>query len=217
MCFFRSLPLRLGTLPPPPTAWAAPSRSLAKRAKGGEGEEGRRGRGGKGLGPWLEGRVLQLQWGMGETLQTPVGARPTSGGSQKETNLKWGKNDLARLFWCLFLKGLIGGPLKIFSQPWKYHTKGCSRSSVDSPGARTLVFAAFELFSRCKCQVSIARTPFCAILWRSPKYRWSLQLLAFSQKTKQSIWETQIFAENRWFSQKTAGTRIQTPDWRLSP
>ena len=28
----------------------------------------------------------------------------------------------------------------------KYHTKVCSRSSVDSPGARTLVFVASESF-----------------------------------------------------------------------
>ena len=55
------------------------------------------------------------------------------------------------------------------SQPApKYHTKGCSRSFVDSPVARTLVFAAFESFSSCEFRVSIARTPFCAILWRSP-------------------------------------------------
>ena len=62
-------------------------------------------------------------------------------------------------------------PHKRFSnQPApKYHTKGCSRSSVHSPGARTLVFAAFESFSRCEFRASIARTPFCAILWRSPK------------------------------------------------
>ena len=51
----------------------------------------------------------------------------------------------------------------------KYHTKGCSRSSADSPGARTLVFVAFEPFSSCEFRASIARTPFCAILWRSPK------------------------------------------------
>ena len=51
----------------------------------------------------------------------------------------------------------------------KYHTKGCSRSSGDSPGARTLVFVAFEPFSSCEFRASIARTPFCAILWRSPK------------------------------------------------
>ena len=50
----------------------------------------------------------------------------------------------------------------------KYHTKGCSHSSADSPGARTLVFAAFEPFHSCEFRASIARTPFCAILWRSP-------------------------------------------------
>ena len=49
----------------------------------------------------------------------------------------------------------------------KYHTKGCSRSSVDSPAARTLVFAAFEPSSSCEFRASIARTPFCAILWRT--------------------------------------------------
>ena len=52
----------------------------------------------------------------------------------------------------------------------KYHTKGCSRSSADSLGARTLVFAAFESFHSCKFRSSIARTPFCAILWRSPNH-----------------------------------------------
>ena len=52
----------------------------------------------------------------------------------------------------------------------KYHTKGCSHSSADSPGARTLVFAAFEPFHSCEFRASIARTPFCAILWRSPRY-----------------------------------------------
>ena len=52
----------------------------------------------------------------------------------------------------------------------KYHTKGCSRSSADSPGARTLVFAAFEQFSSCEFRARIARTRFCAILWRSPKW-----------------------------------------------
>ena len=51
----------------------------------------------------------------------------------------------------------------------KYHTKGCSRSFADSPGARTLVFAAFEPFHSCEFRGSIARTPFCAILWRSPR------------------------------------------------
>ena len=42
----------------------------------------------------------------------------------------------------------------------KYHTKGCSRSSVDSPGAQTLVFAAFEPLSSHEFWASIARTPF---------------------------------------------------------
>ena len=51
----------------------------------------------------------------------------------------------------------------------KYHTTGRSRSSADSPGARTLVFAAFKPFSSCEFRASITRTPFCAILWRSPK------------------------------------------------
>ena len=50
----------------------------------------------------------------------------------------------------------------------KYHTKGCSHSSADSPGARTLVFAAFEPFHSREFRTSIARTPFCAMLWRSP-------------------------------------------------
>ena len=44
--------------------------------------------------------------------------------------------------------------------------KGCSHSAADSPGARTLVFAAFEPFHSCEFRASIARTPFCAILWR---------------------------------------------------
>ena len=31
-----------------------------------------------------------------------------------------------------------------------------------------MVFAAFEPFHSCEFRASIARTPFCAILWRSP-------------------------------------------------
>ena len=52
-------PCALG--PPPPPAWAAPFRALQKepRGVGGRGKE-RAGR----EGVWLEGRVLQLQWGM---------------------------------------------------------------------------------------------------------------------------------------------------------
>ena len=75
-------PPALGPLPPTPD-WAALSRTpraLQKEPRG-VGGRGRERAGREGL--WLEGRVLQLQWGMGGgTLQTPVGARPTSGGSQ---------------------------------------------------------------------------------------------------------------------------------------
>ena len=73
------------------------------------------------------------------------------------------------------------GRLDLFYQPApEYHTKGCSRSSADSPGARTLVFAAFEPFSSCEFRASIlARTPFCAILWRSP-------ILCFSARERGS-------------------------------
>ena len=53
-------PSALGPHPPSPV-WAA-SRSLAKRAKGGGGR-GKERAGREGV--WLEGRVLQLQWGMG--------------------------------------------------------------------------------------------------------------------------------------------------------
>ena len=63
------------------------------------------------------------------------------------------------------------GELVCDTQPApKYHTKGCSHSSADSPGARTLVFAAFEPFHSCEFGASIARTPFCVILWRFPRY-----------------------------------------------
>ena len=51
----------------------------------------------------------------------------------------------------------------------KYHTKGCSHSLADSAGARTLVFVAFEPFLGAEFRASIARTPVCAILWRSPR------------------------------------------------
>ena len=66
-----------------------------------------------------------------------------------------------------FAQYLYLGALPFQPAP-KYHTKGCSHSTADSPGARTLVFAAFEPFHSCEFRASIARTPFCAILWRSP-------------------------------------------------
>ena len=65
--------------------------------------------------------------------------------------------------------GRVMALVVLTSQPApKYHTKGCSHSSADSPGAQTLVFAAFEPFHSREFRASIARTPFCAILWRSP-------------------------------------------------
>ena len=76
------------------------------------------------------------------------------------------------LEWHCTTKGLpckfLGQLISTCQPAPKYHTKGCSRSSADSPGARTLVFATFEPFSSCEFRTSIARTPFCAILWRSP-------------------------------------------------
>ena len=82
-------PLRPRTPPPHQPVPPSPG-ALQKEPRGVGGEEGRRGvGGGRGNeragreGVWLEGRVLQLQWGIGGGLQTPVGARPTSGGSQR--------------------------------------------------------------------------------------------------------------------------------------
>ena len=67
-------PCALGPLPP--NSLAAPSRSLAKRARGvgGRGKE-RAGR----EGVWLEGRVLQLQWGMGGPSKHQLGPDPHLG------------------------------------------------------------------------------------------------------------------------------------------
>ena len=75
-----STPLRPRT-PPPHQPGPAPSRSLAKRAKGGVGGRAkeRAGRGGFGL---REGSS-NYNGGWGGNLQTPVGARPTSGGFQE--------------------------------------------------------------------------------------------------------------------------------------
>ena len=68
-------PRHLGPLPPHKTGPPRPG-ALQKEPRG-VGGRGRERAGREGL--WLEGRVLQLQWGVGVTLQTPVGARPTSG------------------------------------------------------------------------------------------------------------------------------------------
>ena len=70
-------PLRPRT-PPPHQPGPPPPRALQKEP-GGVGEEGRRGREGRGLA-WGKGPPITM--GDGGDLQTPVGARPTSGDSQ---------------------------------------------------------------------------------------------------------------------------------------
>ena len=67
--------------PFPPHQTGPPRPGALQKEPRGVGRRGRERAGREGL--WLEGRALQLQWGIGGgTLQTPVGARPTSGGSQ---------------------------------------------------------------------------------------------------------------------------------------
>ena len=69
-----STPLRPRT-PPPPPAWAAPSRSLAKRAKGGGGKS--EGEGGEGGG---------LAWGKGPPITMGDGGDPP--------NTSWGQTHI---------------------------------------------------------------------------------------------------------------------------
>ena len=92
--------------------------------------------------------------------------------------------------------GLYGNQgFTLYNQPApKYHTKGCSRSSVDSPGARTLVFEAVEPFSSHEFRASIARTPFCAILWRSPIQRKCFGAINFVKITKESLYKANSLA-----------------------
>ena len=71
-------PCALGPLPP--TSLGRPLPEPCEKSQGGLGEEGRRGRGGKGFG--LREGSSDYNGGWGGALQTPVGARPTSGGSQ---------------------------------------------------------------------------------------------------------------------------------------
>ena len=76
---FRVPPLE--PLPPHQTGPPGPG-ALQKEPKApGVGGRGRERAGREGL--WLEGRASDCNGGWGGTLPTPVGARPTSGGSQK--------------------------------------------------------------------------------------------------------------------------------------
>ena len=70
---WRALPLHPPRTPPPTPDWAAPSRTpgtLQKEPRG-VGGRGRERAGREGL--WVEGRVLQLQWGMGDPPNTSWG------------------------------------------------------------------------------------------------------------------------------------------------
>ena len=85
---------------------------------------------------------------------------------------------------------------RAFQPAPKYHTKGCSRSSAESPGARTQVLTAFESFSNCEFQTSIARTPFCAILWRSPSIAVVFNILCLVSLVvvlRNWVWESWVY------------------------
>ena len=56
-----------------------------------------------------------------------------------------------------------------FGQPQSITQKGVHAHSLTAQEREHCFFAAFEPFSSCEFRASIARTPFCAILWRSPK------------------------------------------------
>ena len=74
-------------------------------------------------------------------------------------------------FWCA--KGRNINPFFFWggfpSQPQSIAQKGVHVRPLTAPGARTPVSEAFEPFSSREFRASIARTPFCAILWRSPE------------------------------------------------
>ena len=53
----------------------------------------------------------------------------------------------------------------------KYHTKGCSHSSADNPGVRTLAFAAFEPFVVVNFGVNSANTLLCDALALSQQFQ----------------------------------------------
>ena len=121
-------PCALGYLPPPHQPGPPPPGALQKepRGVGGRGKE-RAGR----EGVWLEGRVLQLQWGMGGTLQTLVGARPTSGGFQSKV---------------VFFQGKETHPPKKHPPQYQDAPKGRQQKGETGPG--TQIFADF-------CRISL--------------------------------------------------------------
>ena len=82
----------------------------------------------------------------------------------------------------------------------KYHTEGCLHSFADSPGARTLVLAAFEPFHSCELRASTARTPSCAILWRSPT-NWPA--LSGGMDWRRMEWSPKIIVQRPTFPEKS--------------
>ena len=102
---------------------------------------------------------------------------------------------------------------KMFQPAPKYHTKGCSRSFADSPGARTLVFAAFEPFHSCEFRASIARTAFCAILWRSPNVCNTKKILRgiYFVKITKIFFQSMRLPEERMGVTKKIGGRNEIP------
>ena len=62
---------------------------------------------------------------------------------------------------------------RFLSQPQSITQKGVHARLLTTREVRTLVFAAFEPFSSHEFRASIARTPFCVTLWRSPNFNWS--------------------------------------------
>ena len=95
----------------------------------------------------------------------------------------------------------------------KYHTRGCSRSSVDSPGANT-GFAAFEPFSSCEFRASIARTAFCAILWRKLLQKVLFKKsgfgrINFENITKQYLYKANSFACSLANRDKPVAAKLQ--------
>ena len=83
-----------------------------------------------------------------------------------------------------------------------YHTKECSRSSVDSPGVRT-----FEPFSSHEFRASIARKSFCAILCRTRK-RTQMRTKERKRKSAKGRKRAQKGAKGRKRAQKGAKERF---------
>ena len=162
MCPRRPPPTPDPSPPPPPPSSGGRGGGLLENPKGGGGGFQERG-GGEGQGT----RCVRGIWG-GRGGRGPIYRENEPLFRRKRLTEDWDPDCLAQGLNSRISAKSIGEGASSQPAP-KYHTKGCSRSFADSPGARTLVFAAFEPFHSCEFRASIARTPFRAILWRSPK------------------------------------------------